>query len=124
MRIPVKLSSKNFALASLLFAWANPSFAQFSVTTYHYDNSRTGWNAQESVLTPANVNSATFGLLTTVALDDQVGAQLLVMPSVKITSGKHQGLHSVVYVATEGNTIYAIATHTGRSCCGATSGHP
>ena len=114
MRIPVKLSSKNFALASLLFAWANPSFAQFSVTTYHYDNSRTGWNAQENVLTPANVNSATFGLLTTVALDDQVGAQPLVMPSVKITSGKHQGLHSVVYVATEGNTIYAIATHTGK----------
>jgi hypothetical protein len=54
------------------------SWGQFSATTYHYDNYRTGWNSQESVLTPANVGSSSFGLLKKVALDDQVDAQPLV----------------------------------------------
>ena len=26
-----------------------------AVTTYHYDNQRTGWNPNETTLTPANV---------------------------------------------------------------------
>ena len=39
-------------------------------------------------------------------------AQPLVVPGVIITAGNSQGKHDVVYVATEGNTIYAIDTHT------------
>ena len=89
------------------------SAGQTAVTTYHYDNNRTGWNKNETVLTPANVNQASFGLLQTVILDDQVDAQPLVMPSVQITAGNHQGTHDVVYVATENNTVYAIDVHTG-----------
>jgi len=84
-----------------------------AVTTYHYDNYRTGWNANETALTPGNVGSATFGLVSTVALDDQVDAQPLVMPNVEITGGKYPGLHNVVYVATEGNTVYAIDADNG-----------
>ena len=38
---------------------------QQSVTTYHYDNYRTGWNSNETILTPANVNPSSFGLLHT-----------------------------------------------------------
>jgi hypothetical protein len=86
--------------------------AQTAVTTYHYDNNRTGWNRNESVLTPANVASSSFGLLQTVVLDDQVDAQPLVVPGVVITAGNFKGTHDVVYVATEGNTVYAIDTHT------------
>ena len=74
--------------------------AQTSVTTYHNDNYRTGWNSSETVLTPANVNASSFGLLTRVKLDDQVDAQPLLVPSVNITAGGHQGTHSVVYVVT------------------------
>jgi len=85
--------------------------AQTSVTTYHYD--RTGWNQNESVLTPANVGKKTFGRLLTVTLDDQVDAQPLVVPGVQITAGNYQGTHDVVYVATEHNTVYAIDVHTG-----------
>jgi hypothetical protein len=87
--------------------------AQTAVTTYHNDNNRTGWNKTESVLTPANVGKATFGLLQKVTLDDQVDAQPLVVPGVMITAGNYVGQHDVVYVATENNTVYAIDIHTG-----------
>jgi hypothetical protein len=87
--------------------------AQTAVTTYHYDNNRTGWNSSETVLTPANVNSSSFGLLTTVSLDDQVDAQPLVVPGVNITAGSHQGTHDVVYVVTGNDTVYAIDASAG-----------
>src|SRR5208282_1746813 len=90
-----------------------PALGQASVTTYHYDTYRTGWNQNESLLTPANVGMATFGLLETVKLDDQVDAQPLVMPGVQITAGSYQGTHDVVYVVTENNTVYAIDVHSG-----------
>jgi hypothetical protein len=83
-----------------------PAAGQVAVTTYHYDNNRTGWNKHETVLTPANVGTASFGWLRTVVLDDQVDAQPLVVPGVLITAGQFQD--DVVYVATEHNTVYAI----------------
>jgi hypothetical protein len=101
--------------AALVFISASALLAagQTSVTTYHYDNYRTGWNQNESVLTPANVARKSFGRLLTVKLDDQVDAQPLVVPGVQITAGNYQGTHDVVYVATENNTVYAIDVHTG-----------
>ena len=91
------------------------SFAtgQTAVTTYHVDNNRTGWNSHETVLTPTNVASASFALLQTVTLDAQVDSQPLFVPAVNITAGTHQGLHDVVYVVTEGDTIYAIDAEAG-----------
>jgi hypothetical protein len=102
-------------LVVLIFIGASGLLAmgQASITTYHYDTYRTGWNQKEAVLTPANVGATTFGLLQTVTLDDQVDAQPLVMPGVQITAGNYQGLHDVVYVATESNTVYAIDVHSG-----------
>ena len=105
-----KPSRTNRALLLALLACSSASFAQLSVTTHHYDTSRTGWNSQESVLTPANVGSSAFGLLRTVTLDEKVNAQPLVVSNVKI--GRR--LHTVVYVATEGNTIYAIGANNGK----------
>src|SRR5580704_16724750 len=90
-----------------------PAAGQASVTTYHNDNYRTGWNANETVLTPAKVAGNTFGLLHTVPLDDQVDAQPLVVANVMITTGGFKGLHNVVYVATEGNTVYGIGQNSG-----------
>lgn len=104
------------ALALMIFIAANPLpvAGQTAVTTYHYDNYRTGWNRNESALTPATVNKSSFGLLQSVTLDDQVDAQPLVVPGVIITAGQYQGTtHDVVYVATERNTIYAIDAHSG-----------
>jgi PQQ enzyme repeat len=86
---------------------------QFGVYTYHYDNQRTGWNPSETTLTPTNVGPKSFGVLAQVALDDQVDAQPLVVPNQQITAGPTPGTYQVVYVATEGNTIYAINAADG-----------
>jgi len=115
------------AVATVLFfvsAAALLAAGQTAVTTYHYDNYRTGWNQKETALTPTNVASSSFGLLQTVPLDDQVDAQPLVVPGVLITAGANQGTHDVVYVATEGNTVYAIDIHNRTVLLSAKFGTP
>jgi hypothetical protein len=110
--IPTRISF--FALAFVLAVCALPVAGQIAVTTYHYDNNRTGWNPNELNLTPTNVVKGSFGVVQTVALDDQVDGQPLVVPGVVITAGQFKGTtHDVVYVATEGNTVYAIDAHSG-----------
>jgi hypothetical protein len=81
-----------------------------SVVTYHDDPQRTGWNAVENTLTPSNVTPTTFGLITNVGLDDQVDTQPLIVTNQMIEG---QGVHTVVYVATEGNTVYAVDSWSG-----------
>jgi hypothetical protein len=83
--------------------------AQTSVTTYHSDSQRTGWNPSESTLTPSNVTPTTFGLVASVGLDDQVDAQPLVVANQTILG---QGVHTVVYVVTENDTVYEIDSST------------
>jgi hypothetical protein len=89
------------------------ALAQTTISTYHNDNYRTGWNSTETTLTPATVASSSFGLLETVPLDDQVDAVPLIVPGVNITAGSNQGTHDVVYIATGNNTVYAIDASAG-----------
>lgn len=91
-----------------LYACASCS-AQVNVTTYHYDNTRSGANTQETILTPSNVKPASFGKLFSVSLDAQVYAEPLVMTNVSIAGGTH----NVVYVVTEVDTLYAIDADNG-----------
>jgi hypothetical protein len=79
------------------------------VVTQHNDNQRTGWNPLETTLTASNVTSASFGLLRSVTLDDQVDAQPLVLAKETIGGASR----TVAYVVTENNTVYAIDTATG-----------
>ena len=74
------------------------------VFTQRYDNSRSGANTQEVFLTPANVNSSEFGKLFSLPVDGQVYAQPLYMENVSIPN---LGVHNVVFVATEHNSVYA-----------------
>jgi hypothetical protein len=99
--------------AVMISATAILASSQVAVTTYHNDTNRTGWNSHETVLTPTTVASTSFGLLHNVALDDQVDGQPLLVPGVNITAGSSQGKHDVVYIATEGNTVYAIDAESG-----------
>jgi outer membrane protein assembly factor BamB len=101
-----------FAALAVILSVASAGAQEF-VTTYHYDQKRTGWNPHETKLTPANVGSSAFGMLKSVPLDDQVDAQPLMIPGVTITAGSHQGPHNAVYVVTENNTVYAIEGGTG-----------
>ena len=108
-------------LGVALFAAGGAAAAPVSVTTYHYDNSRTGWNANETALTQAAVAGGTFGALKFVSLDDQVDAQPLLLAGQAITG---QGVHDVVYVATENNSVYAIDATSGAVLLQANLGTP
>ncbi|WP_347985874.1 hypothetical protein [Methylomonas sp. AM2-LC] len=123
--VTVKFSNPKlikFGISTLIYGTNIPPVA---VTTYHNDNLRTGWNANETLLTPANVaDTAKFGLLNTVTLDDQVDAQPLLVPNVSISKGNFTGTHNVVYVVTESNTVYAIDALSGQILLSSNLGSP
>jgi hypothetical protein len=81
-----------------------------SVLTQHNDNTRAGLNNKETVLTTANVNTAQFGRLFTLTVDDQVYAQPLVYASLPIASGTH----NVVFIATVNNSVFAYDGDKGK----------
>jgi hypothetical protein len=85
-----------------------PAQTPGAVVTQHNDNSRTGANLQETILTTSNVKpvDATgtgFGKLFSRQVDGQIYAQPLFVPNVTINGVKH----NVVYVATMHDSIYA-----------------
>jgi PQQ-like domain len=88
----------------------NPTPAQpTDIVTYKYDPGRTGQNVTESVLTLANVSSASFGLQRFLAADGKVDAQPLYLSGLTVQGAKH----NVVFVATESDSVYAFDADSG-----------
>jgi len=77
--------------------------AQVNVTTYQNDIGRTGQNLNETLLTPSNVNTTSFGKLFSIPVDGQVYAQPLYMSGITVNGATH----NVIFIATENDSVYA-----------------
>jgi hypothetical protein len=105
----ISTTSVFFSLFIMVGIFPVQGNAQINVTTWHYDTARTGANPNETILSPSNVNSSSFVQYFSVPLDDNVYAQPLYMANVNIGGGTH----SVIYAATENDSLYAIDATTG-----------
>ncbi len=102
--MPAFLKNPGFVLVAFVLLVSSSSHAQVAVVTQHYDNNRTGANLSETTLNTANVTPGSFGKLFTRPVDGHMYAQPLYVPNVNIPS---LGLHNVVYVATQHDSVYA-----------------
>ena len=84
------------------------------VLSYHGDDGSTGQYLQETTLTPTNVNASQFGKLSSTPVDGQVYAQPLYMSRLEVTAGDDPGVHDVMFVATQHDSLYAIDANSGR----------
>jgi hypothetical protein len=75
---------------------------------YHNDLVRTGWNPSEFTLTTTNV-AASFKQLQTIPVDGEVLAQPLYLGQYSIAGG----LHNVLLVVTENDSVYEFDADSG-----------
>ena len=85
------------------------SGTHIDVTTYHYDNARSGSNRTEADLTPSTVKSSQFSLLKTLVVDGNVFAQPLLISNLRMPDGSDR---DILIIATGHNTIYAYDANT------------
>jgi len=78
------------------------------VPLWHFDAFRSGLNSSESFLTTANVNSPGFGKLFSYLVDGYVYGQPVLVSNLSINGG----VHNVLYVATENDSVYAFDADT------------
>jgi len=104
------VARRAFATVSIVCLALSPfSFAQQRLLTSHSDNLRTGASLSETLLAPSNVSKNSFGRLFSTPVDYQVLAQPLYMPNVNIAGG----IHNVLYVVTQADSVYAIDADNG-----------
>jgi hypothetical protein len=90
--------------ASLLALAPAAAGAAVDVDTYHNDTFRSGWNQNETALTPATVGSRSFKKLFTAHLNGLIYGQPLIAAGEAIPG---EGTHDLVIAATNSDYIYA-----------------
>ncbi len=79
-----------------------------SVLTYHNDLARSGQNLNETILTPTNLNSSSFGKIGFLSVDGLVDAEPLYASGLTVSGATH----NVVFVVTENDSAYAFDADT------------
>lgn len=102
MNSPANCPGRINGLILLILSLLLPQAKAASVLTQHNDLSRTGANTSETILTPTNV-ATSFGRLFTNSVDGQIYAQPLYVQNLSISNG----VHNVIFVCTESNSVYA-----------------
>ena len=75
-----------------------------SIPMFHLDANRSGANLKETILSPANITSQSFGKLFSQLVDGYVYGQPLLVS--KLTMGD-SSVHNVMFAATENDSVYA-----------------
>ena len=111
MKLPTPVRVAFCLLAALLALWACRAQAQ-NVTTWHFDNNRTGWQQNETALTPASVSGG-FGLVWRATnLVGSIYAEPLAVSQVPVPNNPNCPC-DLIYVATEQDELYALNAATG-----------
>lgn len=110
----------------VLFAFSLGSAAQtvVPVTTRAFDNGRSGWNAQETLLTQASVRQKGIVRITTIpVVGDARGeeAQPLILPGVKLADGS---THDLLVLPSMADVVRGVDAHTGAGLWQVTLGTP
>src|SRR5216683_4728449 len=108
-RVVVSNSAGSLTSSEATLSVNGSSASAADVVTYHNDVARTGQNLNETVLTTANVTSATFGKIRSLAVDGKVDAQPLYLAQLAIGGATR----NVLYVATEHGSVYAFDADAG-----------
>ena len=109
-RVLVSNSAGSAASSEATLTVNSATASAVDVVTYHNDIARTGQNLNETILTTANVNSTTFGKIRSLSVDGKVDAEPLYLANLQNIGG---GIHNVVYLATEHDSVYAFDADSG-----------
>ena len=85
---------------------ANAASTPVNVLTYHNNSARTGLNWNETTLTLSKVKAGIFGKLFSLPVDGYIYAEPLYVSALNIPG---KGIHNVVFVVTEHDSVYAFA---------------
>lgn len=90
--------------------WSASPGSPADVLTFHGDAARTGWNANERVLTPASVRSGGFRKLWSAPVEGAIYAEPLVAGDIAVRGTRR----TVVVAVTERDLIYAFSADGSR----------
>ena len=96
-------ASLNSVSGSATLTVTAPPPVMQSVLTWHMDGQRTGLNANEQLLSPANVNKTSFGKLFSYLVDGYMYGEPLLVSNLTVNGT----VRNVVFAATEHDSVYA-----------------